>query len=577
MERADKYHLLRNVMSCKEKIISNDYADFIANIFTLDDLIVAESVDFCARRVEGNIGIVNVRRDDIPSLLDEYYGYTSIPDLYGLMQINDISFDPENLASTGNIEVQSPPLSLSGSGIILGFIDTGIRYQLDVFRRDDGRTRILSIWDQTIQEGEPPEDFLYGTEYTRDVIDMALQSESPKDIVPSTDEIGHGTAVASVAAGSVLNQGLEFRGAAPQADIAVVKLKGAKQYLRDYYLIDDSAVAYQENDIMEAVRYLEQVAVTFNRPVVIVLGIGTNLGSHSGTSPLAEYLNDVALRRNRVIVVCGGNEGDKNHHYSGNMPDAVEIRVAGKTKGFCMEIWGKAPDFYAITIRSPGGETSTELDYKGGLQRDVRFVFEKSRILVRIVPVEYGSGDELFFLRFLDPTPGVWTIRITPMNEQLRADGAFHVWLPITEFLQEEVTFLTPDPYVTLTEPSNASQVITISAYDALSGSWFSESGRGYARNGNIKPDLAAPGVQVYTVLGERTGSCYAAAMTAGCVAQFMEWAVTNGNAFYPQSRIVKSNLIRGANRSADIVYPDRRWGYGEVNISGTFETLVKA
>ena len=193
--------------------------------------------------------------------------------------------------------------------------------------------RIVSIWDQTIQTGEPPEGFLYGTEYRRTDIDRALASEAPLSIVPTTDTDGHGTSLASAAAGSLLDQGLAFRGAAPRADIAVVKLKGAKAYLREYYLIDDQAAAYQENDIMEAVKYLQRMAVAYSKPVVIVLGIGTNMGSHDGTSSLDSYLNIVASRRSRVVVVCGGNEGDKEHHYESSMPGSVEIRVEEAMKG----------------------------------------------------------------------------------------------------------------------------------------------------------------------------------------------------------------------------------------------------
>ena len=192
------------------------------------------------------------------------------------MQIGDTVFAPENLAQTGSIRVQDPPLSLQGAGVVMGFIDTGIRYELNVFRREDGSSRIMSIWDQTIQDGEPPEGFLYGTEYTRADIDQALQTEDPLRLVPSTDTDGHGTQMASVAAGSIIDQGLTFRGAAPQTDIAVVKLKEAKPYLREYYLVADDAAAYQENDIMEAVSYLERMAIALHRPVVIVLGIGTN-------------------------------------------------------------------------------------------------------------------------------------------------------------------------------------------------------------------------------------------------------------------------------------------------------------
>ncbi len=564
------------MMTCREKIMSNDYADIFTNYISLEEISGTTPVDYCFHRIDGDFGIVNVRRSDIPTVSIGHYGYTSIPNLYGIMQAQGELFNPENLVSTGSIMLQGPPLSLTGRGVILGFIDTGIRYQLDVFRREDGSSRIVSIWDQTIQEGEPPEGFRYGTEYKKADIDRALESDEPETIVPTTDTIGHGTELASVAAGSILNQGLTFRGAAPQADIAVVKLKGAKQYLRDYYLVAEDAVAYQENDIMEAVKYLERMAVAFSRPVVIVLGVGTNLGSHCGTSPLAAYLNAVAMRRSRAIVVCGGNEGDKAHHYSGVMPDSVEIRVEEQMRGFCAELWGELPGFYAITIRSPGGEISTEIDFRNGIDREISFIFEKTRIYAGIIPVEYGSGEEVIFMRFQDPTPGVWTVNVYSSNVGQQGGGTFNMWLPIESFLEKSVTFLTPDLNVTLTEPSNAGQVITISAFDALNDSWYAPSGRGFTRSGAIKPDLSAPGVRVSTALGERSGSSLATALAAGCVAQFFEWAIVDENAVFVQGRAIKSYLIRGAVRSGDITYPDRRWGYGKISISGTFETLAR-
>ncbi len=562
-------------MTCKEKILSNDYADLITDYVVADELAGTSPIDFCFHGIDDGYGVANVNRNMFPPMSVGYYGYSAIPALYGLMQIGDTVFAPENLAQTGSIRVQDPPLSLQGAGVVMGFIDTGIRYELNVFRREDGSSRIMSIWDQTIQDGEPPEGFLYGTEYTRADIDQALQTEDPLRLVPSTDTDGHGTQMASVAAGSIIDQGLTFRGAAPQTDIAVVKLKEAKPYLREYYLVADDAAAYQENDIMEAVSYLERMAIALHRPVVIVLGIGTNLGSHNGTSPLASYLNSVARRRSRAVVVCGGNEGDKEHHYEHTVPDTVEIRVPEDTKGFCMELWGTLPDIYAIRLRSPGGETSPEIDFRSREDRVIDFIFEMSVITVSNLIAERDAGEQLVFFRFEDPTPGIWNLQVYPAEGQ-KGMGTFHIWLPITEFLAQNVTFLAPSPDVTLTEPSNAERVITISAYNGLNGSWFMESGRGYTKSGVIKPDLAAPGVQVPTALGTVTGSSMAAALSAGCVAQFMEWAVVDGNAPTVESRGIKSFLIRGADRSENIVYPDNRWGFGKLDINGTFETLAR-
>lgn len=563
-------------MTCKEKILSNDYVDLITDYEGAEQFFEAVGTDFCHHRIDEGYGVTNVKRIETPPMSIGYYGYSAIPNLYGLMQVEDALFNPECLNAMGNIQVQNPPLALQGNGVIIGFIDTGIRYEMDVFRKEDGSSRIVSIWDQTIQTGEPPEGFAYGTEYRRADIDRALSFDDPLSVVPTTDTIGHGTQMASAAAGSLLNQGLTFRGAAPRADIAVVKLKGAKQYLRDYYLIDDNAEAYQENDIMEAVKYIQQMAIPFSKPVVIVLGIGTNMGSHDGTSPLASYLNIVASRRSRSVVVCGGNEGDKEHHYEHSMPSDVEIRVAERMKGFCMELWGSLPDDYAISIRAPGGEVSPILDFRNGIDKSIYFIFDRTRITLAVVLVEKDAGDPLIFIRFDNPTPGIWTVSVSSSERQMRGTGLYHMWLPIEQFLEHSVTFLSPSPEVTLTEPSNAAQVITISAYNSHTDSWYPVSGRGYTRNGGIKPDLAAPGVRVPAILGEESGSCMAAALAAGCAAQFMEWAVVDSSAPAVDSRGTKSYLIQGADRSGDIIYPDTRWGYGRININGTFETLAR-
>ena len=187
------------------------------------------------------------------------------------------------------------------------------------------------------------------------------------------------------------------------------------------------------------------------------------------------------------------------------------------------------------------------------------------------------AGEELVFLRFENPSQGIWRIVVSPReNTKISTSGLFHMWLPITEFIDGEVEFLEPSADVTLTEPSNAEKVITISTYNGLNGNWFPESGRGFARDNRVKPEFAAPGVQVSTAVGERTGSSLAAALAAGCVAQFMEWAIVEGNSLLVETRTIESYFIRGAVREEGIQYPDKRWGYGKLNISGTFETLAR-
>lgn len=574
-------------MTCKEKILSEQFIDILTDYSVDDDLNFREDLDYCTQMIERSLAIYYINRSQIPELSVSTYGYLYIPKCYGLMQEEDASipkreygFNPLSLINSGILALHRPPLELTGQGVAIGFIDTGIRYQEEVFRYADGSSRILGIWDQTIQSGTPPEGLQYGTEYTREEINEALQSENPLDIVPTTDTNGHGTALASVAAGSSINGGLTFTGAAPDADIIVVKLKEAKQNLKDYYRIPEGEPCYSGADIWGALKYIESFAQTFIRPIVICIGIGTNSGDHAGNAEVSKYLNLISSRRNRAIVICGGNEGNAAHHYVGNAAndgaggyEDVEVRVGEGENGFIMELWGAAPALFTIAIRSPGGEQIPRIYYRAKQSQKFSFVYEKTTIEVGFALVENSTGDELITIRFVDPTPGIWSIRV--FWEENSGTANFHMWLPILNFLTKDTYFLNPNPYTTLTVPGYTENVITTSTYDDKNNSFYINSGRGFSRTDSLKPDFAAPGVNVSTVLGTRTGSSMAAAITAGGVAQFLQWAVTEKNDPLVDTTNIKNYLIRGAQRDPDLVYPNREWGYGRLNISGTFRWLA--
>lgn len=568
---------------CRARILSNDYYDVIADYpFRLAE---SELFDLCYHNIEDQYSIIYVNRSSVPGADAYLYDYRSVPKLYGPMQEGGSGggFDPNSLIVSGITQIQRAPLSLTGRGVVICVIGEGIDYTNAAFRDESGNSRILAIWDQTIQTGTPPEGFAFGTVYTREQIDEALRSDDPYRIVPSRDERGNGSAMAGIAAGSRVDGGYTYLGAAPEAMLVVVKLKECKQYLRDFYLIPEGAAAYQENDIMLAVQYGNSFAVTFRRPVVFCLGVGTNYGDHAGSSALSSYLNFVARKRSRAVVVGGGNEGNADHHYQGNLENLgrsgsdnsipVEVRVADNAKGFLLELWGNVPDVFTVSVRSPGGETIPPI--RLGIQNSITysFIYERTRITIAGTLVEPSSGEELVLLRVQDPTPGIWTFRVEPSGEI--HNGEFHLWLPITSFLNVPVYFLEPTPYITLTEPSMASDIISVSTYNAENNSFYINSGRGFSRTGAIRPDFSAPGVNVSTVQGRRTGSALAAAITAGAVAQFMQWAVVEGNNPVVESREIKNYFIRGASRSFDVTYPNREWGYGRLNMVGTFDALI--
>ena len=240
--------------------------------------------------------------------------------------------------------------------------------------------------------------------------------------------------------------------------------------------------------------------------------------------------------------------------------------------GFWMEVWGSLPDIITVSVRTPGGETIEPLRLNLRQSITYEFVYERSRVTVDATLVEASSGDELLLFRIQNPTPGIWTFEVTSPGTLY--NGTFDMWLPVTEFLDAPVYFLRPDPYITITEPAMASEVITVTSYNSANLSFALDSGRGFARTGVIRPDLAAPGVNVTTVQGVQSGSALAAAITAGAVAQLFQWAVVEKRSLYAESRELKSYLIRGAARSDTLNYPNRDWGYGRLQIEGAFESL---
>lgn len=568
-------------MTCEEKVKSPEYRELLSDFTIVDTGVCCQIDDYCVVEVDSNISIIYFRPEENAPLDITLYPYYSLPKCFGLMQQEEMQagqpFDSLALSDAGIIQVQSDPLALTGRGVIMGVIDTGIRYTQDVFRDSNGDSRILSIWDQTLnEEGMVPEGFYYGTQYSRERINEALRAENPLEMVPSWDTDGHGTAMASVAAGSSLGGGRTFTGAAPDADIVVVKLREAKQYLRDYYLLPENATAYAETDVIMAVKYLERFASEQGRPVVICLGIGTNSGSHTGSSTLDRYLNTITAKRRRAVVACGGNEGAASHHFQGNSvpgPQNIELRVGEGERGFILEVWSEGPNRNRISLQTPGGEVINGIGGRDRRTEEYSFIFDKTVITVDSILLEEASDRSLVLFRFDGPTPGVWTFTIE--IDVALAESKYNIWLPIEEFLGGDTYFLRPEPDITLTAPSMAEGVITINAYNDMDGGFYEKSGRGFTADRRIKPEFAAPGVNVSTSLGKRTGSSLAAAVASGAAAQLLQWAVVDGNFPLISGRELKYYLALGAVRDNNIQYPNREWGLGKINVLHTFQELA--
>ena len=493
--------------------------------------------------------------------------YSMIPKCYGLLQTA-----AEQANST---QIQSNPnLQFYGQGVLLGFVDTGISYEHPAFSYEDGSTRIVSIWDQTIQSGTPPVGFAFGSEYMREQIEEALRSGAPKELVPTEDTIGHGTAMAGAAAGRQTRDG-SFEGVAPLADIAMVKLKEAKPYLREYYQIAEDIPCYAESDILLGVKYLYDLSVARRQPLVLCIGVGTNTGSHKGLLPLSLYLNQIAATLENCVVVAGGNEGNRGHHFSGRAEGTayteVELLVGEEKRGLYVELWGMGESIFTIELIAPNGEVIPRLPSRIFYRYRYNLYYAGGAVLVEYRLLERRSGQMTISLRFEQPMQGVWRLRV---YEAYGGSGTFDLWLPMEAFLSEGTYFLRPDPTVTICEPGNAGVVITTGTYEYVSSSLYLYSSRGYSADGRIKPELAAPGVAVPVPSGqnayvEATGSSIGAAITAGSCALVLESSIENNIAAVSTQEVKR--LLTGGARRMGIVYPNNEWGYGMLDVNAAF------
>ena len=571
-------------MSCTNSVASEDFADFIAPYFTTPEEFIRSQGTDCIDFVNSTLAVVYVPLSTVTPSTYTSYTYSAVPKLYSLLDVT--SMDAAGITPAGEL----PVLNNQGAGVIVGFVDTGINYTDSLFRNVDGSTRIIGIWDQTNNsdnsnniENETAKPFsafsaLYGTQYTAEEINLALNSDNPASIVPTRDENGHGTFLASIAAGN-RDERAGFSGAAPQASIAMVKLNPAKQYLRDFYLIQDGAEAYQENDIMMGVSYLYFLARKYSMPLVVCIPLGTNMGSHMGMSRLGQYLNQVSLSNGSAVITAAGNETGARHHFRAVMDadtDEVtaELRVGEREAGFSMELWAENMGAYTVGFISPTGEVAREISVPLRGENTVSFLLEQTQITVYTQIADVSSGSQFIFMRFENPMSGIWRILI---RNSLDIRETFHIWLPVRGFISDETYFLRPDPDTTITDPGNARYPITVTAYDHTKNSIYIHASRGYSLSGRIKPDLAAPGVNILgaSVSGRRltrmSGTSVSAAHLAGAAAILLNWGVLNANYPYLHTPVLKSIFVRGAQRNPALTYPNREFGYGTLNLYEAF------
>ena len=455
--------------------------------------------------------------------------------------------------------------ALSGQGVYMAILDSGIDYTDPLFRYADGTTKIAWLWDQgkraDAEKGEkPPQGFFTGVEYSRKILNANLQKNSER---LTTDVTGHGTNVAKIAV-----QG------APESELIIVKL-------------DTARGAYPSTvSLLRAFTYVAKKSQAENVPVAINLSYGNTYGAHDGSSLLERFIDNITEVGRNVICIGAGNEGASAGHFAGKLSEneiqRISFAMGTYERSFSLQLWKWYADRMDISILSPAGEQYLIRNQAAGGEAQ-QAVMEQTKLLIFSGrPQPYRKREEVY----IDFIPvetylntGIWTIEITPRRI---VNGELRLYMPSAVVRSENTRFLLPSPAQTLTIPSTAQKVITVGAYNAYVRSYAAFSGRGDAdsrRAENSKPDLAAPGVNIRIGEGEGgavvSGTSYATPFVTAAAALLMEYGIVQGNDPFLYGEKVKAYLHAGARQLPGYdIWPNDQVGWGALCLESSLPSI---
>ena len=449
--------------------------------------------------------------------------------------------------------------NLTGEGILVGFLDTGIDYTHNAFKDAEGNTRIEYIYDLE-----------NGVVYDKNKINEALKSEDPFSIVPEIDLSGHGTHVAGIAcAGGNIN--FDNYGVAYKSSIAMVKITG-----------ENSLRAALSTQLMRGLKFLMDKSNEINKPLVVNISLSTNDGSHNGSSLLEKYIQTFTQLQKAVIVVAAGNEGNSAHHVGGKMKkeEDLDLNIGDGEKGIILDFFKPVLVDVSVEVISPTGISTGPIELSESYKE--RFVGREKIVVYSTGPKPFDiQGQPTISILPLGDTitSGGWRIIVRKLNNY---EGYFDIWLPIAEGLNERTRFLQPSVYNTLGIPATVEGVISVGSYNFLNNNLSAFSGRGVVRpEWLIKPDLVAPGENILSTVEEqgfdtKSGTSMAAPQVSGICALLFEWGIIRNNDPFLYGERIKYYLIKGAKRTIfGEAYPNPDLGYGFVCLDRTMELLI--
>ena len=558
---------IKDVESVYITLINNEYA--IVSIAS--DIIVKDNK-------LNNFNDINYIR----SIVEEYVDSSSFniiyivqPQLYTLQEISAVDVAQVNLLQA-NIS-----LNLSGNGVIVGIVDTGIDYLSEEFRDKNGKSRIISMWDQTIRGDDDNTIIPFGSLYTREEINKAIDvyeaGGNPYDIVPSKDTNGHGTGMAGIV--GALGKNKDIKGIAPECEFVIVKLSEANYTKK---ILNTETPIFSLVTVFSAIEYLKRVLFKEKKPLVILLPLGSNNGNHKGDNIFNSFIESISSNVGIVIVTGSGNEANKDGHVSGVIIDkenieVIDLLVQENQRYMAIEIWVELPSIIDINLISPSGEETGFIQGSINVQKVNTFIFEKTQTKISYYLPEEYTGEELITIVFADIAPGVWQIKLRLRSGEM---ARYNAWLWQSGIALPGTRFLPSDQYGTVTTPGDSDFVVTVAAYNQNNNNSLSYSGVSFREENINKIDLSAGGVNTITVgLNNSTqvinGTSLAAAIGAGACILLFQWGIVQGNYPYMYSQSIKTFLRRGVNKRGKDIYPNPQWGYGIINFYKIFEEMI--
>ena len=482
---------------------------------------------------------------------------SSNPDIFNdLLRYKEIEYiekpfilqtqDTQSFSSTGITSFKNRS-GLTGQGTIIGIIDSGIDYTLPIFKDNDGNSKILYYWEQSII-GTPPEGFKEGTLYTNEDINSAINGEM---FIPISATSSHGTHVAGIATSI-----------ATEAKLIVVRVGNRTT---DYYS--------RSTEFMRAIKFILDKSLELNMPVSINISYGSNEGSHRGLSLFEQYIDDMCLYWKNNILVAAGNNRDKGGHKHIKLEDRieeVEFTIGSNETIININIWPSFVDDFNVYLVNPSNQRTQEISLTSG---EVRNSIGTTRIKGYFYPIApYSIQRRVTFQLTTSSqiTPGIWKIVFEPVNI---VDGNINIYLPTSEGLSKDTRFLTPTTELTVTVPGTASRVLTVGSYNSRTDTASVFSGEGDIEFCVSKPDILAPGEEILSYLpggnqGALSGTSIATPHVTGVCSLFHQWGIINNNDPFLYSAKLKAILLKSARRKSNIAYPNNLRGYGFLNLS---------